>query len=89
MKAGYRFFEDAHWLRILQMVVYWLILPFVTFAIGVIAIIQTVCALVNSEPLTRASRIGGQLIAFLRQICDFLIYKTDEKPFPYSDWPKE
>ncbi len=76
-------------MRILQMVIYWLILPLVTFAIGVIAVIQTVSALLNNEPIDKAADLGGQLVEFLRQICDFLIYKTEDKPFPYQDWPSK
>jgi hypothetical protein len=89
MESKYRFFEDAHWLRLLLMALYWLVMPFLQFLLGVITVIQGLAALITGEPIPSLQRFGGQLANFVAQILQFLVYKSDQRPFPFTDWPSQ
>ncbi|RMA78935.1 DUF4389 domain-containing protein [Umboniibacter marinipuniceus] len=86
-ESKYRFFEDAHWVRLLLMAIFWLVVPVIQFLIGVVAIVQALAALVRQEPIESLTPLGSQLARWVLQINDFLVYRSDRRPFPLSDWP--
>ena len=72
-------------------------LPYMT-AFGVIAyiliwpllalsVIQFGFHLFEGIPNARLVSLSNQFIAYLLQIFDYLCYKTDQKPFPFSSMP--
>jgi len=89
MESKYRFFEDAHWLRLLLMAIFWLIMPLLQFVLGVITVVQGIAALVTGEPIPSLQRFGGQLAQYVSEIFKFLVYRSDKRPFPFSDWPSQ
>ncbi len=85
--SNYRFFEDAHWVRLVLMAIFWLVVPVIQFLIGVVALVQAVSVLVRQEPVEALTPLGSQLSRWVLQINDFLVYRSDRRPFPLSDWP--
>ena len=85
--SNYRFFEDAHWVRLLLMILFWMVVPVIQFLIGVVAVVQAIAALIRQEPVSSLTPLGAQLARWVLQINDFVIYRSDRKPFPFSDWP--
>ena len=72
-------------------------LPYMT-AFGVIAyiliwpllalsVIQFGFHLFEGIPNTRLVSLSNQVIVYLLQIFDYISYKTDQKPFPFSPLP--
>jgi hypothetical protein len=75
------------WLRgpfMLLFAVIWAVAEMVLFAT---AIVQFGFALLAGAPNARLRRFGLSLAAFFRDVARFLTYATDEKPFPFRDWP--
>lgn len=52
-----------------------------------VAVIQFVFALVTEAHNPRLAAFGRSLGIYARQNADFLSFVTEEKPFPFSDWP--
>lgn len=64
------------------------------FAFGVgqallmlIAIVQFVWLLVSKEPNANLGRFGKSLSVWLSDTARFLSCDTNQKPFPWSNWP--
>jgi hypothetical protein len=56
--------------------------------LGIITVIQFVIMLLNDTPNGRLVSFGSTLGMYLRQIVNFLIFATEEIPFPFSEWPE-
>lgn len=52
-----------------------------------VMLVQTVLNIFSGEPSTSIKVFGKSLGIYLQQISEFLSYASDEKPFPFSDWP--
>jgi hypothetical protein len=75
------------WLRGLFMVLMALVYQLCGTLLFIIAVIQFVIALLNDAPNARLVAFGRSLGLYIRQIADYLVFATDEVPFPFSDWP--
>lgn len=83
------FFEDAHWFRLILMLIYWVLLPFAQFFIGCIAIVQAIIAIFTTERSKAISSWAANVAKFIYQANLFLTYRTEKRPFPFSDWPTD
>lgn len=52
------------------------------------AMTQFVVSAVHNEPNPKLKEFGFQVSEFAQQIVSFLTFATDEKPFPFSEWPE-
>lgn len=52
-----------------------------------ITIIQFVIALINGTPNARLVSFGRSLGSYIKQIVSYLTFASDDRPFPFSDWP--
>lgn len=53
-----------------------------------ITIMQTLLNIFSNEPSQSLMRVGMSLGLYVKQITEFLTYASEEKPFPFSDWPE-
>lgn len=75
------------WLRILLMagfaVAAWLTL----LVLGVIVLVQALLVLITGFPNANLQRFGLIAGAYLFEIIQFLLYNTEDKPFPFAPFP--
>ena len=57
------------------------------YLLFVIAIVQLVFAIFSDTPNPRLVSFGRSLGLYVQQSANFLAFVTEEKPFPFSDWP--
>ncbi|WP_426417539.1 DUF4389 domain-containing protein [Aestuariirhabdus sp. LZHN29] len=81
--------SESQWLRLLFMVVFWVIMQIARLVVGVVVLAQILFALVTGGPNTNLLNFSRSLNLFIYQTLQFLTYNSDEKPFPFSDWPQE
>jgi hypothetical protein len=79
--------DPQHWLRILFMVGYAFAAWVVTCLLGVLVVVQLVLALITGAANANLQKAGYQLVRYLAQILQFLLYNSEEKPFPLADFP--
>ncbi len=57
------------------------------YLLFVIAIVQLLFAIFGDAPNARLASFGRSLAIYVQQNANFLAFVTEEKPFPFSDWP--
>lgn len=77
----------SHWLRLVFMVLFALILQVAVLVMWVVVVVQFLFSLLAGETNTHLRTFGHSLATFIYQTWLFLSYNTEEKPYPFQDWP--
>jgi len=83
-----RLLSVEHWLRFAFMVLFVVILSVVSYLIFALVVLQFVWALVAGEGNDKLRSFGSSVARFIHQVLRFLTYNTNDKPFPFADWPE-
>jgi len=75
------------WIRGLFMGVVMVVLHVCGTVLFVVTAIQFVVMLLGDTPNPRLVSFGRSLGGYLQQSANFLVFATDDMPFPFSDWP--
>jgi hypothetical protein len=74
-------------LRILWMLLFVLVWQVAEVVLGVAVLVQLVYRLFNGAPSLSVMSFGDSLSQYLAQIGRFGTFHTDQKPWPFADWP--
>lgn len=83
-----RLLSAEHWLRFLFMVLFAIILGVVGYVMTAVVVLQFIWGLVTGEGNDKLRQFGSSLSQYIYQTLRFLSYNTEEKPFPFADWPE-
>jgi|TARA_Y100000588_G_scaffold135610_1_gene149173 hypothetical protein len=76
------------WLRLLLMIVYFgLVFYLVKILIGASLVFQSVMVVVRGTVNPRLQRFTADLNRFCYSTLQYLTWNTDQRPFPFCDWP--
>lgn len=75
------------WLRLLFMVLFAVISWITKLVLIAVVIFQFLVKLLTGDVNERALDLGGQLSSYIYQILNYLTFNTEERPFPFTDWP--
>lgn len=75
------------WLRLLFMVIYGAILSITTIVLSFVVVFQFLTVLFTRETQKNLLEFGASLAEYVRQIVAYLTFNSEEKPFPFGDWP--
>ncbi len=79
--------SEKQWLRGLFALLFIIILE-ITKVVGVtVAILQFLFAILTGKGNSNLTQFGSSLAQYFQQILDFLTYNSDDKPFPFAQWP--
>jgi len=53
-----------------------------------VVVLQFLFLLFTQEKNEKVLLFGAELSAFLYHVFRYLTFNTDERPFPFADWPK-
>jgi len=76
--------SPSQWTRILFMVLYGLAWWLVTMLLIAIVVIQALISLVTGRDNEGLRDFGESLVDYLQQVLSFLVYATDDKPWPFA-----
>ena len=79
--------DTNSWLRILLMFGYLVVLYVIALLAVVIMVGQTIFVLASGAPNSNLVIFGEALAEYIKQIIDFLFYKSNTKPFPFAPFP--
>ena len=82
-----RFFDQGKWMRILYILFFGIILPGIHLVLAALTIVQIVLTLVSDKPNRNLQNFGGSLARYYQQLVAFQLFSSDDKPFPFGDWP--
>jgi Domain of unknown function (DUF4389) len=75
------------WLRVLYLVFFLIAFGFGQSILCFITVVQFVWLLATGEPNASLRRFGTSLARWFSDVVRFLTCASDEKPFPWKDWP--
>jgi len=76
------------WLRLVYMLVFFIIISVASYVVVAVVIAQFFWLLIVGEKNPQLLRFAKSLSTFIYEIVLFLSYNTEEKPFPFKDWPE-
>ena len=85
---GQRLTTPERWLRLVFMLLFGIISGVAGYIITAVVVINFVWGLVTGEGNDKLRDFGSSLSQYIYQILRFLTYNTEDKPFPFSDWPE-
>lgn len=81
--------EDPTLLRIIYVALFYFVFALSEFLVIFIAVFQSLYVLIAGEPQQDVRRFGGTLGRYIESIIGYISWNKNEKPFPFSDWPRE
>ncbi|PVZ13569.1 MULTISPECIES: DUF4389 domain-containing protein [unclassified Pseudomonas] len=79
--------QESLLLRVLWMLLYLLVWQVGQFVLGLLVLVQLIHRLVYGKPHVGMMNFGDSLSQFMAQIGRFGSFHTDQKPWPFADWP--
>jgi hypothetical protein len=79
--------SESFWLRSLFMLLFFIVYRIVDLVVLLVAVCQWFYVLLTGDANTSLSRFSSGLAMYVAQIIRYLSYSSEEKPFPFSDWP--
>ena len=73
--------------RALFMLLFAIIWSVAEMALAAVAIVQLALILLTKSANAQILKFGRALSEYIYQIARFLTFATEEKPFPFADWP--
>lgn len=76
------------WIRLLYMIVFGLLSILARMVVWVVAVLQFLLVLVTGNDNNNLRDLGQGASKWTYQAFLFVTFNSDEKPFPFSDWPE-
>ena len=80
--------SESFWLRSLFMILFLIVYRIVDLMVLLLAVSQWIYMLLTGDANDSLRRFSGGLSLYVAQIINYLSYNSEQKPFPFSDWPK-
>lgn len=77
------------WKRGFLMLLFAIFYGVAELVLAVLALFQFGCALITGAPNENVTRFGYTLGRYIFEITQFVTFNTDDRPFPFSDWPEQ
>ena len=77
------------WLRGGFIVIFALIYSISKIIIWSLVLFQFISLLITKETNTQLSHFSKSLSVFVYQLLQYVMFNSDEKPFPFSPWPED
>ncbi|WP_337153722.1 DUF4389 domain-containing protein [Pseudomonas protegens] len=74
-------------LRVLWMLIFVLVWQVAQFLLGALVLVQLIYRLIYGAPNAGLMNFGDSLSQFLAHIGRFGSFHTEQKPWPFADWP--
>lgn len=79
--------SSKHWLRLVFMLLFAAVLQLASLVMWVLVAVQFLFSLITGENNYHLRRFGHSLSTYIYDVLKFLCYSSEEKPFPFADWP--
>ncbi|MEA3301044.1 MAG: DUF4389 domain-containing protein [Pseudomonadota bacterium] len=82
-----RFSDPDLWIRLLYMILFALLTGLSRLVICVLALLQFLAVLFTGEDNRSLRDFSASLAEWTLRAFNFVTFNSDEKPFPFADWP--
>ena len=80
--------SSKHWLRLVFMLIFAAILQVASIVMWILVIVQFLFSLIAGADNINLRQFGHSLSIYIFHTLKFLTYASEEKPFPFADWPQ-
>ena len=80
--------EKPGFARALYILLYLIIGRFISMVLFVIAITQFIYTWLSGEPNEKILQFTDGLSEYAKQLVSYVGFNSDEKPWPFGDWPE-
>ncbi|WP_221798563.1 DUF4389 domain-containing protein [Oceanobacter mangrovi] len=80
--------SESFWFRTLYTVIFFVVVRILDLILLVATIVQWLARLFSGEVSSSVARFSYSLGLYYQQVVHYLTGCSDEKPFPFSDWPE-
>jgi len=80
--------SSKHWIRLVFMLIFAAILQLASVVMWVLVIAQFIFSLLTGTDNPNLRKFGHALSIYIFDTLKFLTYSSEEKPFPFADWPQ-
>lgn len=81
--------SSHHWLRLVYMLLFALALQVASLVMWALVVIQFLFALITGSDNINLRTFGSSLSAYIYSALQFLTYNSEDKPYPFADWPEQ
>jgi len=82
--------QTSHWVRVPFMLAYGFVLYLIFVPVAIVMMTaQILFALITGESNRNLRGLGSVVQQYVSQIIDYITYNSNERPFPFSDFPEE
>jgi hypothetical protein len=81
------FVQQGKWLRLLWMIGFSFIYSISLWLLWLIVTVQFLFVLLTNSPNENILKASSGFRNYMVQILDFITYRSEDKPFPFSDFP--
>ena len=74
------------WLRLLFIVAFAIVANILIWLVWIIAGVQFLCSLITGKTNGNLDDFSAGLVTYLTSIFEYMVYRTDTKPFPFTSW---
>ena len=79
--------SKSTWVRVLYMLLFVLAYSAAEFVLGVTVVLQVIIKLVTGSLNERLKTFDKQISLYIYDVLNFLTFNTENKPFPFDEWP--
>jgi len=79
--------SSKHWFRLVFMLFFAAVLQLASLVMWVLVGLQFLFSLFTGEDNSHLRKFGHSLSTYIYDVLKFLCYSSEEKPFPFADWP--
>ena len=79
--------SEKPWLRLLYMILFACLVQVAGALMWVLVILQFLFSLFTGSDNENLRGFGAALSRYVYQTLQFLTYNSEDKPFPFADWP--
>ncbi len=74
-------------LKVVYMVLFYFVFIILGYILIALGVVQLIVKLLSGNPQADLQRFGGQLGQYAAQLIHYIAMQTEQKPYPFSDWP--
>lgn len=79
--------QQSTWMRGFYILIFAFIYSITKVVLAAVVLFQFLTTLFTGEKNERLLEFGNNLSTFIYQIVTYLTYNSDNKPFPFDEWP--
>ena len=76
------------WIRVGFVALFWLVFHLTQLVVLAIAVGQCAFVLISGEANQQLTKLGDRLSKYVQDILRYVTFNTDQRPFPFSEFPK-